>query len=143
MMRSDAVSQSAPYFAAPMPSANSCHVSYISKAGAGIRGNVIIPRCTGIDKSTRRDMDYPPFCLAQPILDNSSGSYRQNTRYGRERSYQLSLHPLRPAPPGLDDASLPAPLDQLLMPTHLSSFSLRYAMPSRGLAVCDSPMLRR
>src|SRR5579872_6563887 len=54
MTRYVAVSQGAPSLAAPMPSANSVQLSYMSIVGAGMRGKVIIFLCTGIDRSTRR-----------------------------------------------------------------------------------------
>src|SRR6266704_1891903 len=54
MMRYDAVSHFAPWAAAPIRSANSVQLSYMSKVGGGICGKVIMSRCTGIDRSTRR-----------------------------------------------------------------------------------------
>src|SRR5947208_3191522 len=54
MIRYEAVSHVAPWAAAPIRSANSVQLSYISNVGGGICGKVIISRCTGIDKSTSR-----------------------------------------------------------------------------------------
>src|SRR5918911_5469918 len=52
--RQVAVSHVAPCSAAPMRSANSCHVSCISILGLATRGNVTMSLSTGILRSTRR-----------------------------------------------------------------------------------------
>src|SRR4051812_34592342 len=50
-MRQCAVSQSTPYLAAPIRSANCFQVSYITSAGRTTRGKVTISLCTGMLRS--------------------------------------------------------------------------------------------
>src|SRR5207248_978544 len=95
MTRYDAVSHFDPWAAAPMRSANSVQLSYISNVGGGICGKVIMSRCTGIDKSTRR--------VIEVLLLRS---IHQSTRHVCVTVHRPSEHSLRQVPQAQADASL-------------------------------------
>src|SRR6266852_2151175 len=94
MMRYDAVSHFAPWAAAPIRSANSVQLSYMSNVGGGICGKVIMSRCTGIDRSTK--------CVIEVLLSRST---HQSTQHVCVTVHQPSQHSLRQVLQAQVDAS--------------------------------------